>query len=344
MSSDYDIEICSSNESCTNSSDDNMPDNNKSKQIKVDKKKKQQPQKKGPGRPRKTPKKEPLARRGICHKPSNEQEYIEFLYDQPIILKKIFSFFKSLAVAQVQILFRERDIIFYTKDHHDVSKIYVRIDASKINHYYCRGPLDIGISSREMELILNKVDSKYSTIIILSSISSMQRSINIVFETDMNIQESHTIDLIGQYSKLEDEDLFLDTDYAIQFEFPSKYFKKMINDIKSMSNNLSIVQEESTKPLVFEYYTENMKIQSKYVAKNSDSIKLISNITDDSSFRIDIKVDNITPIAKAQISEEITILIDEEKLFMTKTIIDDGTIEIKTITQIIDGRPLDHDL
>jgi hypothetical protein len=339
MSTDYDIEVCSSDETYSNSSEDNSKARKKYKQK--NDKKKQTIERKGPGRPRKTPKKEPLARRGISNTPSNQQEYIEFLYDQPLILKKIFSFFRSLSVTQVQMLFRERDIIFYTKDYYEVSKIYVRIDASKINHYYCRGVLDIGICAKEMDLILNKVDNKYSTIIILSSMNTMQRSINIVFETDMKIQEMHTIDLIGQYAKMEDEYLFLDKDYTIQFEFPSRFFKKMINDIKTMSNLLSILQEDPHKPLVFEYYTQNKKIYSKYVANDNESIKLISNITEDSSFRIDIKVDHISPISKAQISDSIIILIDENKPFMTRAIIDDGTIEIKTITQIIDGRPID---
>jgi hypothetical protein len=299
--------------------------------------------KKGPGRPRKTPKKEPIPRKGISNKPTNVDDHIEVLYDHPVILKKIFQFFKSLAAAQIQILFRQKDIVFYAEDHHKKSKIYVKIDASKLNHYYCKSELDIGISAKEIELILNKVDKEYSSMVLLSTIGNIHRSITMVLENDMRIDEIHTIDLIGQYSKMENEEDFTNEDYMIKFQFPSKYFRKTINDIKTMSSQLSITQEDSESPLVFEYLTPNKKIQSKHTVKDSAKIKLESNIDDDSSFRVDLKVEFIKPISAAQIADEVCILVDEKKSFMTKAFIDEGTIEIKTLTEIIDDRPEDDD-
>ena len=49
--------------------------------------------KKGPGRPRKTPKKTPIPRDGISDTPQDEDHVVEFLYEQPLILKKIISSF-----------------------------------------------------------------------------------------------------------------------------------------------------------------------------------------------------------------------------------------------------------
>jgi len=296
------------------------------------------PIKKGPGRPRKNPKKEPIQKKGISKTPINPDEHMEFLYDQPLILKKIFQFFKLLSATQIQIIFRPFDIIFYAIDHHNVSKIRVKIDAKKLNHYYCRSPITVGISSKDMELILNKVDKDYTSIIILSTNGSTQRNITIILENDMQINEIHTIELIGHYNKMEDETIFNDEDYVISFNFPSKYFRKTINDIKSMSSQLSIIQEDNKSPLVFEYLTQNKKIQSKHIVKQQEKIRLLSDLEDSDSFRVDVKIDYINPISKAQIADDIYILVDENKPFMTKTYIDDKTIEIKTITEIIDNR------
>ena len=299
--------------------------------------------KRGPGRPPKTQKKDPIPRKGIARGPHNPDSFIEVLYDQPIIMKKIFSFFKYVAASEIQILFRPRDIIFYAIDHNGKTKIRVRVDTEKLNHYYCRDVLDVGISQKEMEMVLNKVDKDYSSIVILSDVGTTRRNLTLVFENDIQIDELHRIDLIASYNKMENENAFIDEDYMIKFNFPGRYFKKTVGDIKSMSPQLSITQEDNESPLIFEYLTVNKRIQSKHTVKDSHKIKLESNLEDGESFRVDVCIDYLKPISASQISDDITILVDENKCLMTKSYIDGGTIEIKTLTEIIDERPDDDD-
>jgi hypothetical protein len=299
--------------------------------------------KKGPGRPRKIPKKEPIPRKGIAKSPTSSDDHIELLYEHPELFKKVFQQLKQLAASQVQVLFRPKDIIFYSVDHHKKTRIRIKINASKLNHYYCKSDLDIGIRSKDMELILNKVNKDYNSIIILSAVGSTQRTITIVLENDMQIDEKHDVSVIAQYDKMENEDAFIDEDYTIKFQLPSRYFRKMISDIKTMSNKLGIVQEDSESPLTFEYLNTNKKINSKHTVKNSEKISLESSLEEDESFRVDVRIEYIKPISAAQIADagSITIMVDEEKEFMTKACIDNGTIEIKTLTEIIDERPED---
>jgi len=294
---------------------------------------------KGPGRPRKTPKKEPIPRQGIVSTPGDDNNAIEFLYDTPVILKKIIAFFKSLASSQIQIIFRPDDIVFYAQDHHKKSKIRIKVDGSKLNHYYCSNIIDIGVNCKDLELTLNKVDKEYNSIIMLVGKGNTQKNIIIVMVNDIQIDESHTIDVVGQYNHMEDEEEFINEDYMIQFTLPGKYFRKTINDIKTMSHQLSIQQEDSDAPLEFGYNSPNKKIRSHHTFKNPDKVNFISNLDDESSFRVDIKVDYIKPIASAHIADKITIFVDENRKFMTKAYIDNGTIEIKTLTEIIDERP-----
>jgi hypothetical protein len=294
--------------------------------------------KKGPGRPRKTPKKEPSQRKGIALNPFSADHHIEFLYDQPIIFKKLSQFFKLMASQTLQIVFRKNDIIIYTSDHHQKSKIRVRIDTTKLNHYYIKEITDIGLLTKYLELLFNKVDKDYSDLLILSNIGETQKSLNLVFNNDMQVNENHTIDLIGIYNKMENENEFIDENYTIKLDMPGKYFKKIINDIKFMSNEISIYQNTVDSPLVMGYINADRKIRSEHFIKSNAKIKLKSYLHENKSFRANLKIDYIKPISSSQLSENIQWFLDENKGSMIKAIIDNGTIEIKIKTEIIDER------
>jgi hypothetical protein len=329
--------------------EDNLEDNTEDdvkttiKNKKVVKKPKQT--KKGPGRPRKNPKKEPIPKKGITRMAvSGDETMLEFLYDCPFNIKRVILFFKSLAASQIQIIFRPTDVIMYAKDHHKKSDIYVKIDATKINQYFCKNVFDIGVSLREMDLSLSKVDKDYGSIVIFSTTSDSQKNITLMYEDMMQQDFKDNIDLVGQYQHMENEHEFLDEDYTIQFEWPGKYFKKVIDGIKQISGQIAFVQSEHDNPMEIQYVSRNRKLRCNQTIKHNDKIKFKSNIKDDSSFRVEVKVDYLRPIAASHFADKITIYLDENKKLMTKAQIDDGAIEIKTLTNIIDERPNDVDL
>jgi hypothetical protein len=298
--------------------------------------------KKGPGRPRKTPLQEPIPRKGITTEPQHEDSFMELLYDQPIIMKKIFAFLKSIQALQLQIIFRPTEIIFYGIDHTKKTKIRIKIDATKLNSYYCRGTLDIGIATAELTRLLNKIDNSYRSITIFSDLATSRRNITLVLDNHIQITELHRVDLIGTYDKLEDEELFNDEDYTIRFELPSNYFKKTVSDIKTLSPQIAITQDDNQSPLVIQYISPNCRVHSKHTMKDSKIINLDSRLPDGESFRIDVLLDYLKPIASSQITDRISILVDEQRPFMTRALINDDTIEIKTITEIINEQPEDE--
>jgi hypothetical protein len=295
--------------------------------------------KKGPGRPRKVPKKDPIERKGIMLTPTGEDSIVEFLYDSPMYLRKAILFFKSLAAANIQMLFLPDRLVMYAPDHYNKTLICVTFFTSKINKYYCKHPLNIGASTKDLEAITASIDKDYSSVILLLTDGSAQKNLTVILENDIRIDETHTIDLIAQYDQLTNEADFLDENYTIQFEWPSKYFRKTIGDIKSISKTLSIVQVSESSPLEIQYISSNKKIHSTHIVRNPERIKLVSTLTNDESFRVGVSIDFIKPISSAHIADEIMILVDEKKRLMTKAYIDDGTIEIKTLTEIIDDRP-----
>lgn len=294
--------------------------------------------KKRPGRPRKTPLREPRPRNGIVDKPKDENNFIEFLYDKPLIFKKLWQYFKLMAVDKIQMIFRLNEIILWSEDHHKKSKMRIKISGDKVNHYYSSEELDIGMTCKNPELIMSTIDKTYTSILFLSKISYTQKDIRIILNNEIEIDESHRIELIGEYDKIENEEQFLDSEYTIKFELPGRYFKKMISDIRAFSDQITIRQDGKGEPLIFEYMKSDKKIKSYHIVRNNNSINFSSKLQDDDTFRVSFKIDYVKPISSALLSENIIIYAHESKPLMFSILMDKSTVEIKILTEIIDER------
>jgi hypothetical protein len=293
--------------------------------------------KKRPGRPR-TPARQPRPRNGISTTPKDATNYIEFLYDKPLIFKKIYQYFKLMAVDKIQMLFRSSSVILWSEDHHKKSKMRIKINTDNVNHYYCSEELDIGMSCINPELIMATIDKSYNSILFLSKIGYTQKDVRIILTNDIEIDEAHRIELIGEYDKMTNEHMFLDDNYTIKFELPGRYFKKMISDIKSFSDQITIRQDSRDEPLIFEYSKSDKKIKSYHVVRNTKLIKLVSKLKEDDTFRASFKIDYVKPISAALLSENITIYAHENKPLMFVIGMDNNTVELKILTEIIDDR------
>lgn len=293
--------------------------------------------KRGPGRPRRTPVRQPKPKNGIVTTPTDARHYIEFLFDKPLIFKKLWQFFKLMAVDRLHLSFDKENITIYCSDHHKKSNIRVKINCNEVNHYFCENELDIGLSCKNPELIMSTIDKTYNSILFLSSKDNIQKNIQVVLKNDIDIEEAHKIELIGEYDRIENQERFSDENYVVKFNLPGKYFKKMISDIKTFSDQLTIRQDSHDDNLMFEYIKNDKKIKSLYTIKNNNSINLKSNLVEDDTFRTSIKIDYIRPISSALLSENITIYADENKPMMF-IINMDPAVEMRILTQIVDNR------
>jgi hypothetical protein len=294
--------------------------------------------KKKPGRPRKNPLREPKPRNGIVTTAKDDTNFIEFLYDKPLIFKKLWQYFKLMAVEKIQILFRKNEVILWSEDHHKKSTMRVRIDVDKINHYFCEDELDIGILCKNPELIMSTIDKTYTSILFVSKHNFIQKDIRVRLSNEIEIDESHRIELIGEYDKINNENKFTDEDYTIKFTLPGRYFKKMISDIKAFSDQVTIRQDGPDEPLLFEYIKNDKKIKSYHIVRNNKTINFTSKLTADDSFRIGFKIDYVRPISSSLLSENVTIYAHENKPLMFSIMMDKQTVELKILTEIIDDR------
>lgn len=299
---------------------------------------KQDDEKRGPGRPRKYPERKPQPRYGTVEKPSDSKNYIEFLYNNPLYFKKIWQYFKIMAVEKVHLVFKKKEILIWCEDHHKRTRMKVVIDCSKMNHYYCHHELDIGILSSHMELIMRTIDKSYTSLYFFSNKDSFQNYLEVVLQHDNGIEDNYRVQLIGEYNTFVNTCNFdMENDFTIKLEMPSKHFKKRISDIKSLSDCITLRQDSSEDPLMFEYISEDKKIKTNTVIKNSKDIKYVSKLQQDQSFRITFGLDYVKPISSALVSDTIYIYAHEKLPLMFVADMDNNAIQMKVLTNIIDN-------
>lgn len=292
----------------------------------VDKKKK-------PGRPRKKPLKKPMKRNGITDTPLNTDNYMEMIYDMPSVFKRIFTLFKSMAVKEICMVFKEKSIDVVTTDHLKKSHIKLIINCEKINHYYCKEQIKSYLNPKNMEKIIQVLDKNYMSIAFVLKTITNRSILNIIFKNDIKIDEYREIDLI-QSSNSSFDISFDDINYPIKFILPGKYFKKFINDISSFSDTLTINKIGPT-PLTFSYTSKDKTVKSKHIVQSPNAIKLVSTIADDDIFSSSVQIDYIKPLSSSLLSDHVAISADTHKNMIFKIDVDNKTIQILINTNTI---------
>lgn len=289
--------------------------------------------KKKPGRPRKKPLKKPLKRNGISNKPINNDNCMEMIYDMPSVFKKIFTFFKSMAVKEICMEFKEQSIDILTTDHLKKSHIKVVIKCDKINHYYCKEPVKSYLNPKNMEKIIQVLDKNYMSIAFVLKTITNRSVLNIIFKNEIKIDEYREIDLI-QSSNTTYGNMFDSSNYPIKFTLPGKYFKKFINDTSSFSDTLTITKIGAS-PLTFSYNSKDKTVKSKHIVQSPEAIKLVSLVSDDDIFSSSVQIDYIKPLSGSLLSDFVSIAADTHKNMIFQVEIDNKTIEVFVNTNTI---------
>ena len=289
--------------------------------------------KKKPGRPRKGPKKAIMPRTGICAKPLNPDNCVEMIYDMPMIFKRIFTLFRAMAVKEICIQFKQKSIDIITMDHLKKSNIKITIDATKINHYYCEDPINSYLNPKNMEKIIQVIDKKYTSIAFVLKTSTSRSMLNVLFKNEFNIDEYREINLV-QVSNMTYNMVFDDTNYPIKFTLPGKYFKKLINDISSISDTITIGKIGSS-PLTFSYTSKDKTVRAKHIVQSPETVKLISTVCDDDIFSSSVYIDYIKPLSGSLLSDNVNISADTYKNMIFSADIDNGTVCISVNTSTI---------
>jgi hypothetical protein len=299
---------------------------------------------KGPGRPPNTPKVPPQPRDGVSDEPKVEGNFVEFKYCEPKFIRTIFTFFKNLATSQIQIIFREDSVVFYAQDHRERSDARIVIDCNKIHHYYCESEFSIGVDCKEFESLVAKLDTSYTAVTIFCTKRDINRKLILSLDTVMKIEEIHKISVVAAYKEMEDEKEFLDDVYKISFVFGGSNFKRMVDNIVRLKASRLDIQKYGNNPLEFAYRRENKKHFSRLVVKDASKVSLESKLGARERFFISVNLEDLRPISIAySAGEKVKIFVDQKKRFMTESFLDDKTVVIRTLTDVLADEDRDSD-
>ncbi len=294
--------------------------------------------KRKPGRPPLKTKKEQVERLGVVNEPKNNDNIIELIYDVPIIFKKIFNFLKLMEVKEIKIKFLETNVQLISIDHLEKNIIHLNIDCSQMIHYYCKTQIKIVLDSKNIEKVLQKIDKSYNTITIISKKDTYRSEIIINFSnSDIDIDEIHIINLMESNfiddSKYDFSHINYDT-YPLKCQLPSKYFKKVINDISSFSNIFKIEKLKGIQ-LQFPYDSDGRTIKVNNIFNNADKIKLTSTLPENIIFSVSTYIDYVKALSNSLICDTVSMYLHQELPIVFKLYIDNTTFELTIYTTII---------
>lgn len=301
----------------------------------------EQPPKRRPGRPRKTPLKEPQQRLGRVEKPVSDNNLIEILYDKPINFKRIGSYWKSLMAEKIKFDFKPDCLQLITSNYKETSDVVITCDGQKMNSYFCPPEgYSIMVSFENLDLILSKLDKSYDSISFVIQKKS-QTKLFIILQNDVNIPEFFEIDLImndhivvdGIFDILSKPDV-----YSLEFCLAGKHFKKMINDAKSFDKMWTIQKYGDVGNLVFTYKSANGQVKAKAVPKSLQSVNLKSKVKPKEIFSVSVYIDSIKPTSSNFLADEINIRAAKDKPLWIWAELDDRAIVLNILIDIVDHR------
>jgi hypothetical protein len=289
--------------------------------------------KKKPGRPRRFPCKLSSTRAGIQQQPIREENHIELSYDSPLILRRLFALFKSMAVKELRMDFEKNDIHITTVDHFKKTYIRTVIHGSKVNHYYCKEDTTIFITPKNIENVMRILDKSYTSVDFILPAGNTRNVLIIIFKNVIGIDEVREIQL-NKSSQFVETISYSTDNYPIKFTLPGSYFKKIIKDINSLTDIFTI-NKIGNASMTITYQSKDRTILSKHIVNATPELKMTSLIADDDIFAASINVDYIQPLGNALLSDNISIAADTKKNMIFILSVDNDTMSIFISAEIV---------
>jgi hypothetical protein len=300
----------------------------------------------GPGRPPLRSKTQ-LTRNGIVDEPSKLenipqlQRVVEFYYDNPLSIKKIFGLFKHMNSKKVNIYFQEEKIVFIATDFKGENDIHIEILCSEVNSYYIEEPFTVGLNLSNIKNVMNKITKDFQSITIWCNRDERGAKLNIeLFNHKLNNPTTSRINLQNPDSVLSletiEEKLNNLDNYPIKFELESKIFKKKITDALGLGPKLRIEKDGDEPLTLITDHSEGVGTDDD-VFNDPETIALESNIGND-MFSTTVYLSKLKALASALISDKIKIAVDKYDPIIFTATLDTDVSFVHVLTPVIDFR------
>jgi hypothetical protein len=290
--------------------------------------------KRGPGRPPIDTNKVNVERIGVVKSPISANNSVEFNYAIPSVFKKLFSIFKSTNVSDIYLSFNLENASMFAKSFSEQIYFKVEIDCKKVHRYYCDRPVDLKLNRETTEKISNRINPKFFNEIIMIVKKYTDEVDHMIFQLKNPMLDSvstHKMNLTSNI-EIEDNNNWDTSEYPLNFTLTNQDFKKYISDIEQISSTV-MIEKVGTNPLVFRYTKEGGVLSGTEVFNNNKKIKLNCSNGENDIIAATVKISNIKPLSNAQISDNITLFIDNHKDMILSIKMDDA-ITLKILIKI----------
>lgn len=297
------------------------------------------PKKKTPGRPRKKPLITPAQILGVINSPMNQENYIEFIFQSPILFKKISTMFRAMNIPEIYFQFTPNKVVIDTKDHLDKSDVRIEIDCNKVTRYYCEAPLEVGVKREHFESVFHYYDKSFNSVVFFLKKSNYRSTMYIsseVRDASLDYGDLNILELITNKKDEQQRPAFpTDDAYPIKFMLPTAHLKKRVNSITSVSSTMCI-EKIGDEPLTINYM-QSRKINKKSTYPDGAKMNLISKVQPDDIFAVSVYIISIKPFISSLITDNIFISADISKKLMLMYKTENCKIQMFTDIVRIDG-------
>lgn len=291
------------------------------------------PARKGPGRPRKRPQKPAPVRAGIAKTPSDPAIFMEMVYDQPLILRKIFGMFKQMEIRDRVFMSLTRDGLFmFVIAHSKKTVVRIYFDGSKINRYYCAEAKNIDLNAADIETINQLLAKSCALATFILETNNVRSSMKIVFKMENGAEKERRINVL-------DHDVFPaasfdDEKYPIKLDISSSAFKDHINDISKIADEgLFQIMQAGNRPLELVYHNKGESIRARDRIEGDDC-KIVSNLRHDQVVSATLLSEHLSPISASLLADKWSIAVDSIMPLLIRGIIDKGAVILDSSTSI----------
>lgn len=242
----------------------------------------------------------------ITQTPYDDKNHMEFVFDNPLVFKKIFSLFKNYNSKFTVMEFLKDRVLIKTTDRNAKTIILITIDMTKCIHYYLKSDISIEFDTKSFHTITDTIHKTYNNISINLETKNLNKFMLVkFFDTEINS------DIITQFNCKNNEfkfpysnDIFNTTDYNLSFVLNCNYFKKTIANLANITTDF-VLRQIKNQPLliVVESASEN-KTKSQIIL-SSDSIAITYN--GPNLFTTSCKIGYISPLVQGLMGDSIKI-------------------------------------
>lgn len=266
--------------------------------------------KRGPGRP---PKKEPapiVNHNGIATTPHDPQNRLELVFDEPMVLKNLFIYFKNLKSPFIHIRSKKDGLTLFARDAAETCCIIAELPGNELNHFYSDTEFWIGLQRTHVERIFASVDKSFYKVTLVLRHDDPDTLMIIFTDADIDKECQYRVNL----SMVEIDKTLKETEQCISslhleksiivFSLSAKQFKKSITDASYYTDTITI-EKMGLHNLQLTYTQVGVAYNEIYT--NSKKIELQSRLTTNDSLRCTVGLDRMRSLAAAMVTDRIQI-------------------------------------